>query len=79
MTHISFAQVYKAIYQDHEGGNHAVAVKTMRVSKISERELVKFKDELIIMSCNPGSAVRYWTIDSSAIACPVELARQFHA
>ena len=31
-------------------GKHAVAIKTMRVAKITEDELVKFKAELIIMA-----------------------------
>ena len=31
-------------------GEHAVAIKTMRVAKITERELAKFKAELIIMA-----------------------------
>ena len=31
-------------------GEHAVAIKTMRVAKITEEELAKFKAELIIMA-----------------------------
>ena len=31
-------------------GEHAVAIKTMRVAKITEHELAKFKSELIIMA-----------------------------
>lgn len=43
---IRFGTVYKASLK----GEHAVAVKTMRVAKISKGELAKFKSELIIMA-----------------------------
>ena len=42
----SFGTVFKATLR----GTHQVAVKTMRVSRISPSELVKFKSELIIMA-----------------------------
>ena len=38
--------MYKATLK----GKHEVAVKTMRVAKITEEELAKFKAELIIMA-----------------------------
>ena len=39
-------------------GEHTVAIKTMRVAKITKRELAKFKAELIIMAPlhHPASA-----------------------
>ena len=43
---IRFGTVFKATLR----GEHEVAVKTMRVAKITERELSKFKAELIIMA-----------------------------
>jgi len=42
----SFGTVYHAVYR----GNETVAVKTMRVGKISSVELEKFKSEIIIMA-----------------------------
>ena len=42
-------------------GEHAVAVKTMRVAKITERELAKFKAELIIMApLHHPNLVKLW-------------------
>ena len=42
-------------------GEHAVAVKTMRVTKITEEELTKFKAELIIMApLHHLNLVRLW-------------------
>ena len=41
-----FGSVFRATLR----GEHAVAVKTMRVAKITEQELAKFKAELVIMA-----------------------------
>ena len=42
-------------------GDHLVAVKTMRVSKITEHELAKFKSELTIMApLHHPNLVRLW-------------------
>ena len=41
-----FGTVFKATLK----GEHPVAIKTMRVAKITEHELAKFKSELIIMA-----------------------------
>ena len=52
-----FGTVYKATLK----GKHEVAVKTMRVAKITEEELAKFKSELIIMAPlhHPARAARH--------------------
>ena len=51
---IRFGTVFRATLR----GEYTVAVKTMRVAKITERELAKFKAELIIMAPlhHPASA-----------------------
>ena len=53
----SFGTVFKARYR----GEHDVAVKTMRVSKVTEEELEKFKSELIVMApLHHENLVRLW-------------------
>ena len=42
----AFGTVYHGVLR----GEHQVAVKTMRVAKITEDELTKFRSELIIMA-----------------------------
>ena len=46
----SFGTVYKATFR----GEHEVAVKTVRMSKIDEAELAKFKSELIVSRTPPA-------------------------
>ena len=52
-----FGTVFKATLR----GEHEVAIKTMRVAKITERELSKFKAEVVIMApLNNTNLVRLW-------------------
>ena len=52
-----FGSVFRATLR----GEHAVAVKTMRVAKITEQELAKFKAELIIMApLHHPNLVKLW-------------------
>ena len=52
-----FGTVFKATFR----GERLVAVKTMRVAKITQRELARFKSELIIMApLHHPNLVRLW-------------------